>query len=397
MRTGIKLLIAAVFSLSIGIAFASPLLVSELAKPFPVVPEGPKADFSVEIVYANFSIVDGTITNTIGEGTPFNHTETYPYTNVTYMVVLNVTNLSELEAKISEVTFTAAENISIIPSALGGFSFERAGGPGANFGGVVKGIWLDNEWLNVTWIPGTEYPLSLFRIMTPQHQVASSVPSLPENATEIGTWIEGVPIAEYYSGDALERTQIYINGAWVDVTGRVRVDNAQPTVMAMHTLANRVQTFGGWPYRNVGNTSIGPVTELPSWKMYNGNGPSFRWINTTGFSNVWAPGQSRLITLWSTVMHVYTEEDQRLSLDSVINALKAGEINLYASVSSYITNWLVEGTYYNTVTTATYLQRVNVQDTGNGYVYNTALAENQEFQPDQNNIEVFIATKEPPT
>ena len=394
MKMGAKILIAAIISLSMGVAFASPLLISEIAKPFPVVPEGPKADISAEIVYANFSIVEGTITETIGADTPFNHTQTYPYTNVTYMVVLNITNLSDLEAKISEVSFTASENISVVSSALGGFSFERAGGPGANFGGVVKGIWLDDKWLNVTWIPGTEYPLSLFRIMTAQHQVSPSVPSLPYNATETGTWIEGVPIAEYYGSDSLERTQIYINGAWVDVTGRVRVDNAQPTVMATHTLANRVQNFGGLIYRNVGNTSIGPVTELPSWKMYNGNGPSFRWINTTGFSNVWAPHQSRLIMLTSTVMHVYTKDTQRLSLDSAIDSLKAGTINLYASASSYITNWLVEGTYYNTVSTATYLQQVNVKDTGNGYVY-TALAENQVFQPDQNRIEVFITQKEP--
>lgn len=395
MKIGMKMLIAAILSLSMGVAFASPLLISEIAKPFPVVPEGPKADISVEIVYANFNIQEGTINETINADTPFNYTKTYSCVNVTYMVVLNITNLSDIEAKLSEVSFTAAENISVIPSALGGYSFERAGGPGANFGGVVKGVWLDGEWLNVTWISGTDYPFNLLRVVTPQHEVSASIPSLPPNASETGTWIEGVPIGEYYGDDTLERTQIYINGAWVDVTERIALDNTQPTVMATHTLANRLQNFGGLGYRNVGNTSIGPITELPSWKMYNGNGPTFKWINTSGFSNVWAPRQSRLIMLTSTLMNVYTEDTQRLSIDSAINSLKAGTINLYSSASSYITDWLVEGTYYNTVSTAAWLQKVNVEDTGNGYVYNNALTENQVFQFDDNGIEVFIATKEP--
>jgi hypothetical protein len=393
MKIATKFLIAAICSLTIGIAFASPLLISELAKPFPVVPEGPKAEFSVEIVYADFSIQEG-ILETTETNMAQDFTRDYPYINVTYMVVLNVTNLADIEAKLSEVSFSAAENITVLPSALGGYSFERSGGPGVNFGGVVKGIWLDNNWLNVTWMPGTEYPSSLFRIMTPQHITMDSVPDLPDNATETGPWVEGVPVAEYYSANALERTEIYINGAWVDVTGRVRPDNAQPMVMSVHTLASRVsQNFGGLPYRNAGNASVGPVTELPGWKMYNGNGPAYRWINASGFSNVWTPGQSRLIMLNSTVMQTYSTESQKQNLLATIAPLVTGEIDLYASASSYLTNWLVEGTYYNTYSTATYLTHVAVENTGSKYVYNTALAENQIFQSDKNGVEVFIAPR----
>ena len=395
MQTATKILIAAVCSLAIGVAFASPLLISDLALPYPEVPEGPKANFDVEIVYANFSIAKGTM-ETVETNMVDIWTSTYPYINVTYMVVLNVTNLADFEARISEVSFAAAEDIKIVDSALGGYSFERAGGPGVNFGGVVKGVWLDNEWVNVTWIPGVNYPMNLFMVLTPQHLVSDIIPALPDNATETGTWIEGVPIAEYYGNQNLEQTQIYINGAWVDVTGRVRPEYPQPTMMATHTLASRVsQNFGGLPYKNVGNTTVGPITDYPGWKMYNGNGPSYRWVDTSAFRNVWAPGQSRLITLWSTVMQSYSKESQMESLNAAIDCLHAGTIKLYASASSYIVNQPVEGVYYNTVSTSTYLKQVNVKEAENGYLYNVALAENQAFQPDQNGIEVFIVPKEP--
>lgn len=59
MQIGVKMLIASVLSLLVGIAFTSPLLYSNLdIKPFPKVPEGPKAKFSVDIVYANFNLAD---------------------------------------------------------------------------------------------------------------------------------------------------------------------------------------------------------------------------------------------------------------------------------------------------------------------------------------------------
>jgi hypothetical protein len=43
MKVGINLLVAAILPMSIGIAVASPLLVSELnPRPYPMLPEGPK-------------------------------------------------------------------------------------------------------------------------------------------------------------------------------------------------------------------------------------------------------------------------------------------------------------------------------------------------------------------
>jgi hypothetical protein len=275
------------------------------------------------------------------------------------------------------VGFAAAHDIRIIPSALGGFSFSAGEGPGVDFGGVVKGVWLDNKWLNVTWIPGTDYPFNLIRIVTPSHSTETAVPELPANATEEGTWVEGVPIAEYYNSTALKSTSLYINGSWVDVTGTVRADPEQPTVMAANTLVNQILPFSGKHYRNIGNATLGPTTEMPSWQTYNGNGPTIQWPSKAdGFNSTWAPHQSRLIVLNGT-------------LEGNAGILETGNITLYATASTYVNDWLVNGTYYDTITTSTWLNQVQL-NTANGYLYNTVLSENQQFQLDQYGVEAFI-------
>jgi hypothetical protein len=378
MNFGTKLILVAVLALSTGIAFAFPLVIFPLnVKSFPNEPQGPKAHFSVEVVYANFNVLENIDNQSSNTG---------PYqSNATYTVVLNVTNLSDIGAKISEVGFAAAQDIKIVPSVLGGFSFANGEGPCVNFGGVVKGVWLDNKWLNVTWIPGTDYPFNLIRIITPSHSTAPTIPELPANATEEGTWIEGVPIAEYYNSTSMTSNSIYINGSWVDVTGRVRADPEQPTVMATNTLVNQILPFSGQHYRNVGNATVGPTTEMPSWQMYNGNGPAYLWPSKAdGFNNTWAPHQSRLIVLNDT---------QTFGVNTGIPALETGNITLYATASAYVNDWLVNGTYYNTITTATWLDRVQLgpmENTPSGYVYDTVLGENQTFKPDQYGVEVFI-------
>jgi putative NIF3 family GTP cyclohydrolase 1 type 2 len=384
MSFGKKLIVFAVLALTAGIAFASPLAILPLnVKPFPNVPQGRKADFSVDIVYASFGVHENLDNHSLGT-TPYEYNETNginetePYQpSQTYMVVLNVTNLSDIEASISEVGFAAAHDVRIIPSALGGFSFSTGEGPGVDFGGVVKGVWLDNKWLNVTWISDTDYPFNLIRIVTPSHSTVTAVPELPANATEEGTWIEGVPIAEYYNSTALESTSLYINGSWVDVTGRVRADPEQPMVMAANTLVNQILPFSGKHYRNIGNATLGPTTEMPSWQTYNGNGPTIQWPSIAdGFNSTWAPHQSRLIVLNGT-------------LEGNAGTLETGNITLYATASTYVNDWLVNGTYYDTITTSTWLNQVQL-NAANGYLYNTVLSENQQFQLDQYGVEAFI-------
>ena len=56
-----KLIAVAVLALLSGTAFAAPMLIVPLdVKPYPHVNEGPKADFSIDILYANLTVVEWT-------------------------------------------------------------------------------------------------------------------------------------------------------------------------------------------------------------------------------------------------------------------------------------------------------------------------------------------------
>ncbi len=81
-------------------------------------------------------------------------------------------------------------------------------------------------------------------------------------------------------------------------------------------------------------------------------------------------------------------------LQSSIASLESGKIDIYASMTSLITNMPVNGTYYNTVSTATWLKTVPLEKTSNGYIYNAILADNQVFQVSPNGIEVSIDARE---
>lgn len=402
MEYKFKLITVVILALMTGTAFAAPLLIVPLdVKPYPHVSEGPKADFSIDLLYANFSITEWNVNKTsprlIGNFTTGNYsyvnvTETIKYTNVTYSIVANITNLSDLTAKMYESSFAAAEGISIKDSVLGGKSFNSGNNNrGSSFGGVVRGLWFDGKWLDKTWIPGTDYPLNMFRIMNQNHASQLIIPELPENASEEGTWIEGVPVAEYYDNAHLTATQIYINGAWVDVSGRVHPDVPQPMVMATNTLADLILTSSTPIYKNVGNASVGPITDFPSWGLQFSTGIPYRWAGVGGFNSVWAPHESKLIMFNGTE----TLSDSE-GLQSIIASLESGKIDTFASMTSLITNLPVNGTYYNTVSTATWLKTVPLEKTSNGYVYNAILADNQVFQVSSNGIEVSIKQENQP-
>jgi hypothetical protein len=436
MKFAVKLALIAVLATMTGIAFASPLLYTSLdIKPFPRVPEGPKADFSVNVVYASFNPVDWQYTTTVWDeaGTPSN--KTYPATNVTYNVVLNVTNLSDQPATVYEFAFTAAQGISVKQSILGGTIYD--GGAAAQssvfpynyFGSFVEGVYLNKKWVNATWMPnvytdinGTStivpYPYCLnnltettyyggfmggpltpdnIRAYSADHKVNGTVPELPANASETGIWFGGVPIAEYYDsyGNPLI-TEMYINGSWVDVTGKVTVDNTQPMITATNTLESSVMTVGAQPYENE-NASLGAITTLPQWGDWNvGRGYSwFPWDwNRTGFNNTWAPHESRLIMFNNTAMCIFMSPTDAPS--SGLAALESGSMTFYASASNYINNAPVNGTYYNTVSTATQVIQLHLDKTPNGYVYNAILADDQTFQPGNSSIEVTIAPRTQP-
>jgi hypothetical protein len=381
MKFGVKLIIIASLALTVGVAFASPLLYENLVvRPFPRIPEGPKADFSVNIVYADFSVQEHA-SNKSSHGIPLSI--------LTYDVVLNVTNLSDLRAGVNRLDFKAAEDVTSVPSVLGGSAAVSGGMTGGGHSDFVEGIWLDDKWLNVTWLPDGEWPTF---VNTP---IVETIPDLPSNALEEGVWVEGVYINEGYriakTADETNitfTTLVFINGAWVDVTGRVRVDYEQPFVVFNNPLAGELRNFESETFGSYRDEAA--FDEWWAWatgnatSLTNNIGVTYTWAGEGGFNNYWEPHESRLIRLTGT----------REVGEKALELLSEQKITLYSAVSNNVKDWgKINGTYYNTFSTATSLKQIQLEKTADGYLYNTILGENQIFQPDQFGVEVFIKTR----
>ncbi|MCW4000556.1 MAG: hypothetical protein NWE93_09975 [Candidatus Bathyarchaeota archaeon] len=406
MKKSLSMILIAVLAFGIGIAYAAPMLIVPNIQPYPTVAEGTKAGFSVDVVYANFDLNASNAE--------------YP-DPVTYNVVLNVTNLSDEAATIYELGFAAAQDISVQDSILGGTIYDnglRSSNPFGShrqFGGIIDGVYLDGEWVNITWIPNTYYedangtlievgyPECLFGITSASwnnvtfqgplnpheiesfsgdHTINATIPDLPDNASDTGIWFEGVPITEYYdqSGNHI-LTMMYINGAWVDVTGRVTVEKTQPMTAASNLLVDLALTIQQLPYRNM-NATVGPITALPTWGDW-GCGRALKWIPGAWGSQVFGPHESRLIMFNST----------QSAYSNGLTALASGKLALYASVSNYITNWPVNGTFYDTLSTATQVKELTFDKTATGYLYNSILGDGETFQQGNSPIEVTIAPR----
>ena len=377
MKFGVKLIILAILAFSVGVAFASPLLYENLAvRPFRRTPQGPTADFGVDIVYANFAVQEQT-------------SDVFSLPQISYHVVLNITNYSDIAAKLGSVNFAAAQNITILEGASEGATASSSGGgnSGGHFGTVIEGIWLDNEWLNVTWIPGV-YPEGLDEVMTNNpwgsgdtvrflSAMPTVIPSLPSNASETGYWMEGVPIKQYFFFNSSASTlqlwdSIYVNGTWVNVTGRIRIEQPVTSVLEFGTIIQATTNFA--PRNAFNGTQSSDGTIGPSlWSTV--------WSGDDDFNNTWAPQQSRLIELTATVTAATVD---------VINGFTAGRINVYAATNNYIYDEPVNGTFYDTSSLTTQLKSISLEKTADGYIYNKILGENQIFQPDQFGVEVFI-------
>jgi len=160
MKTKAKFILLCLLAFLVGSAFATPLLISELEiVPFWTIPLGPNADFTASIIYANFSIQNDLPRNDVNLGD-------YYESNLDYFFVLNITNLSNIEAKLSGLYFAGVKNTTITPCAIGGFhSTHQSGwkysgryGPlegylGHICGGRVEELWLDGKLYNKTWVP----------------------------------------------------------------------------------------------------------------------------------------------------------------------------------------------------------------------------------------------------
>jgi hypothetical protein len=429
----LKLITIGLFSLLIGSAFASPLLLSELdIVPFWTIPEGPKANLSVSVVCANFTIQNDLSRHNINLGE-------YYESNLDYFVVLNITNLSGVPTTLSNLGFASVKSATIIPSALGGFHVTHqdiggglsggfiSSGPAEGYvgnveAGRVEGLWLDGEWVNTTWVPEgglleiwraqNVFPTKeLEGIWEPnwipyesiENKLASENPhdNLPPYVSFGGSksndtghyytfggrifayeggnyWIEGVPLIEYVADNEVKATAIYYNGSWIDVTGRVEFAEKH-FVAASDFLFGLQSSFQGYA-----KSSAVPSGYLTDFSSVGGAIPK----SFSEFDNIWEPYQSKLILLNGSI-HVG-------NLWKPDELLKDNEITLYTELHNYVAERIVNGVKVNTASTTAELMTIHLERTEDSYLFNSILSGDQKFAFAASGIEVSIVEEEAP-
>ena len=433
MITRTKFIIFGIISLLAGSALTTPLLLSELQiVPFWTIPEGPKANLSASVVYANFTIQNDIHRYNINLG------EFYE-SNLDYFIVLNITNLSGVPTILSNLGFASVKNTNTIPSALGGFHVTHqdgsmifggfiSSGPVAGYlgnveAGRVEGLWLDGKWLNTTWVPEgglveiwrsqNIFPTKeLEEIWEPnwipyeaiQKTLASERPdnNLPPYASFGGSrsndtghyytyggrifayeggnyWIEGVPLIEYVADNEVKTTAIYYKGSWIDATGRVEVVE-KPFVDASDFLFGTQIGFNGYTEKS---------SSVPSGYSVDFSSVESAPIDSFfEFDNVWKPYQSRLILLNGSVDVGNLWKPDEL--------LKDNEITLYTILSNYVAENIVKEVMANTASILAELTTIHLDRNQDSYLFNSILSDNQMLAFDASGIEVFIVKEEAP-
>jgi hypothetical protein len=208
----------------------------------------------------------------------------------------------------------------------------------------------------------------------------TEAPNLPDNASETGYLMEGVPIKMYHFFNSTENKLtlydvIYANGTWVNVTGRIRIENPVSSTLSYGTVLQATTIF--CPQNEFSGT-LSNQSISQYFIVWSGNGD---------FNNIWAPHQSRLIQIAGTVT---------VNGNEAIEAFTSGGVNLYAAVYSYVYDYdkPVNGTLYDTSKMSNSLIAVALTETPEGnYLYNHLLSDNQTLQLDQYGIEATIVPR----
>jgi hypothetical protein len=341
MKIGTNLIFFGLLSMIIGTAFASPLLISELEigeiTPFPEPPKGPKADLSSDLLYANFSI------------NPNSERETL--TDISYFVVLNVTNNSDDWGNITAVQFDAEVQNYTMPEDNSNFKSTGESGRGWN----AEGAWVDGKWYNLTWVPNKAGKYG---------EDGFSGPFEPDSE---GCWIEGVQIYELYVNYELAYTRMNMNGTWVDVTGRIEVTRPsgwppnEPVTDG--TIFSEIKFLRGGTFHNPEVAGLQVLVGVP-----------------LEFDECWAPHQSRLIALTDArrVPIKYFEA-------SKLEKLETEKVLFTATVQGHLNS----STIWDSSAVTEETIEVQLEVTEDGYLYST-MPEDQMFVMDSFDVEVFI-------
>lgn len=329
-----KQILVAVLAVLAGLALAIPLLISHVV-PVVITVQGPKADLSLDPIYASFTVqpVNGDIAlpdwyDRKRDGEP---------SLISYNVVLNVTNNSNETAIVDMLYINAAHT----------FIYGSIFGPKSTIVQTVEGVYLDGKWINTTWVPSNQ-------------------------SLTGGYWRQGVDIQSTYINGNLTQTSMRVDGQWVNVTGRATVPGQEPTIP--NDQITMVNSFMGETLSFTRDSSFSQVSYQANVQVT---------VGKDKFDNYWAPNQSRLIMLNGT----------SLATTSMVADLKSTPTYLHLQVSAMLQMSLspIDPTHHvDTSSLSNILCEIKLDQNNNRYEYNRAITPNQEFEPDPFGVEVFI-------
>jgi hypothetical protein len=325
--------ILAVFS---GLALAAPLLISHI-EPAVVWVQGPKANLSLNVVYANFTVLPATADIPLPDWYDSNR-DGAP-SRISYNVVLNVTNNSN-ETAIVDMLY-----ISAGPTFRPGTVLWN---PQPTIERTVEGVYLDGKWVNTTWIPSNQ-------------------------SLAGGYWRQGVDVRSVYTNGNLTQTYMRISGQWIDVTNRVSVPGQEQSLPD-----DQITMLGPFVTETLSFTS-----GISSFSQMDGYASAQIKTGENGFNNSWASNQSRMIMLNGTVFATARN----------VADLNLTPTYLHLQVSAILQRSLNLTDRYHIVDTsslANYLNQINLTPNNNSYEYNVALHSHQTFESDPFGAEVFI-------
>lgn len=348
MKFALKLILCAILSFSVGIACASPLLVSELnIRPWIKYVQGPTAEMAVEVVYANFTVQNANEPIREDSGP-----------TILYYVVVNMTNPSDFGATVLTVEFLAAQQITN--------NSANAHPANGGEGWQAEGAWVDGKWYNLTWV-NVSYPSFYLNDNM-------SLEYMPKGQEY---WMEGVQVYDRYVNGTLATTYLNMNGTWTDVTGKITVNRPQQgrSYSANGVVANEMHFF-----ENIaGSNGTTPDSSYGAMQM------KHHLVGEGLFNNYWGPHQSRLFVLsGSWDVHKPSADNKTIA------ALQSGNLMLKTEIMNFVMSesGLVNNTATDTSSYAIELKQVYLTQTANSYVYTTL--HNPAFQTDQWGLEGFL-------
>lgn len=359
MKIRITLVAIALTGLLAGIAFAGPLVLSEInVRPYIHHVQGPTAEFEIEFVFANLTVLE-----IESEEDDF---------SINYQVWLNVTNPYDLGATLNHVTFTAAEQITPF-SGPPLFGNNSSGG----WGWKEKGVMLDGKWYNLTWVNGS-YPT-----IDRDGNLEPSPFDVPE---QTAYWMEGVQLMQRHVNGTVVATYLNMNGTWTDVTGRLEIEiPEQHGYSVKHSLTNQMRIYqkkvpgvSVKPFNN--ETDDSDTLKVGMCNVYVPSGEGY-------FDSYWKPGQSRLVLIEGTQPFGFMAQyfDPIFVLDSGSVCLKASTFNHADNDFGRVNN-----TVQDTWSYAYELKSVELTKVNNSYVYNVELLDGYFFAVDEWRAEVFL-------